>query len=404
MSSEYFFFFADNECMKRISLVFAAAFFTASFCAAQNFPSTDLSNFRQEGIASWYGAEFNGRPTASGEIFSSSLYTAAHPTLPFGTWLTVTNLNNGRKVNVRVNDRGPFISSRIIDLSQAAAQMLDMVGTGIAPVLIEALNNYNQAVDPAYRPGAGSSSVPSAPYQGYQSNPYQAPQEQVRPSQTPQYLPQPVQPQQPQYGQQSQYDQQPQQMPPMQPQAQQPVVVLQPPQQTQQMPDGSQPVQSIQPLQIQIPIEVKPIVSTGAYPPAASGAEPAASPAAANPPPAAPAASPAPANPAQPAPASPRAVPVIPVPESASAAAVPPIQVTIRPNAIYRVQIGSFKEARNALTAFERLKEAGLNPVYERNDNYFRVVLSGIPSDEIAGVLQKVQAAGFSDLLLREEQ
>jgi cell division protein FtsN len=85
-------------------------------------------------------------------------------------------------------------------------------------------------------------------------------------------------------------------------------------------------------------------------------------------------------------------------------APVPPIQVRVKPNTIYRVQIGSFKEARNALTAFERLKEAGLSPVYERNGDFFRVVLSGIPSEEMAAILQKVQTAGFTDPLLREER
>jgi cell division protein FtsN len=90
-------------------------------------------------------------------------------------------------------------------------------------------------------------------------------------------------------------------------------------------------------------------------------------------------------------------------PEAAPVPA-PQIQVTVKPNAIYRVQIGSFKEARNALAAFERLKGAGLSPVYERHDDFFRVVLSGIPSEEMAAVLQKVQTAGFNEPLLREER
>jgi rare lipoprotein A len=82
----------------------------------------------------------------------------------------------------------------------------------------------------------------------------------------------------------------------------------------------------------------------------------------------------------------------------------PPVQVTVKPNAVYRVQVGSFREARNALAAFDRLKGAGLNPVYERNGEFFRVVLAGIPSEEIAGVLQMVHTAGFRDPLLREER
>ncbi len=113
----------------------------ASVLAAQEGPSADRAAasaaFRQEGIASWYGAEFEGRPTASGEVFNAKLLTAAHPTLPFGTVLTVTNTHNGKKVVVRVNDRGPFVAARIIDVSRAAAEKLDMIVTGTAPVVIE---------------------------------------------------------------------------------------------------------------------------------------------------------------------------------------------------------------------------------------------------------------------------
>jgi len=96
--------------------------------------------FRQDGIASWYGREFEGRPTASGEIFDSSLLTAAHPSLPFGTRLVVTNQHNNKSVTVRVNDRGPFVPARIIDISRAAAEQLDMIVTGTAPVSVVSLD------------------------------------------------------------------------------------------------------------------------------------------------------------------------------------------------------------------------------------------------------------------------
>ncbi len=88
-------------------------------------------------FASYYGEPFHGRPTASGEIFDMNAYTAAHKTLPFGTMLEVTNLENGKKVVVRVNDRGPFVGNREIDLSRAAAEMLGMIGQGIARVAIK---------------------------------------------------------------------------------------------------------------------------------------------------------------------------------------------------------------------------------------------------------------------------
>ena len=104
--------------------------------------------FHQEGIASWYGTEFDGKPTASGEVFDSGLFTAAHPTLPFGTIITVTNQQNHRRVTVRINDRGPFVAARIVDLSRAAAEGLDMLATGTAPVLLEeAINTVVGSVD-----------------------------------------------------------------------------------------------------------------------------------------------------------------------------------------------------------------------------------------------------------------
>ena len=92
-----------------------------------------------KGLASWYGNEFHGRPTASGETFDQYAMTAAHRTFPFGTVVRVNNLSNGRAVDVRINDRGPFIRGRIIDLSRAAAQRVDMIVDGVVPVRIEVL-------------------------------------------------------------------------------------------------------------------------------------------------------------------------------------------------------------------------------------------------------------------------
>lgn len=89
------------------------------------------------GLASWYGQFHHGRPTASGEIFDMAQLTAAHRTLPFGTRLRVTNLQNGRFVGVRVNDRGPYVAGRILDLSRGAARMLDMVERGVVSVRLD---------------------------------------------------------------------------------------------------------------------------------------------------------------------------------------------------------------------------------------------------------------------------
>ena len=88
-------------------------------------------------MASWYGGKFQGRQTANGETFDTNKLTAAHKSLPFDTIVKVTNLLNNRSVRVRINDRGPFIAGRIIDLSRAAADAIDMTGRGIAPVIIE---------------------------------------------------------------------------------------------------------------------------------------------------------------------------------------------------------------------------------------------------------------------------
>ena len=100
---------------------------------------TTLSAYEQEGLASWYGGKFQGRQTANGEIFDTNKFTAAHKTLAFGTVVKVTNLENGESTVVRINDRGPFIPGRIIDLSRAAAVAIGLAGKGVAKVRVEEL-------------------------------------------------------------------------------------------------------------------------------------------------------------------------------------------------------------------------------------------------------------------------
>lgn len=92
------------------------------------------------GIASWYGYPFHGRAAADGEIYDMEKLTAAHRTLPFGTWVRVTNLTNNKTVDVRITDRGPFIIGRIIDLSHAAAQAIELIGPGIAQVRLDVIS------------------------------------------------------------------------------------------------------------------------------------------------------------------------------------------------------------------------------------------------------------------------
>jgi rare lipoprotein A len=93
--------------------------------------------YRAEGIASWYGSDFHGRLTANGEVYDMEAISAAHPTLPIPSYARVTNLQNGRSVVVRVNDRGPFHANRIIDLSQKAAELLHLRRSGVGRVRVE---------------------------------------------------------------------------------------------------------------------------------------------------------------------------------------------------------------------------------------------------------------------------
>lgn len=99
----------------------------------------------ETGLASWYGRRFHGKLTASGEIFNQEKFTAAHRTFPWGSRVKVTNLANGKSVEVRINDRGPFGQGRIIDVSRAAAGVLGMVGSGITTVRIEWLSDSEKS-------------------------------------------------------------------------------------------------------------------------------------------------------------------------------------------------------------------------------------------------------------------
>jgi len=134
---------ASTACLHRHHRVASAA----RVPSAARAPSTPVPIVQGErGIASWYGHPYHGRPTASGEIYNMYDMTAAHKTLPFGTRVTVHDLENGRDVTVRINDRGPFIEGRIIDLSYAAAQAMHM--PGIAQVRLEILDLEQAAAIP----------------------------------------------------------------------------------------------------------------------------------------------------------------------------------------------------------------------------------------------------------------
>jgi rare lipoprotein A len=258
--------------MKRSCTVLLLTFFSGFLAAAQTEEIPPGSAFRQEGIASWYGAEFDGRPTASGEIFNAALFTAAHPTLPFGTMLLVTNKQNNRRVMVRVNDRGPFVSARIIDISRAAAEQLDIISTGTAPVIVESLETLpdSQVQPPPDRSGAAPVRQDPEPGQNYRSGSLS--------------------------------------------------------------PDNR----------------------------------------------------------------------IVQTPRDRSLRLIPAINP--ERNRVYRLQVGSYRIPRNAVEAFEKLKNAGLNPAYERNGEYFRVVLAGIQAEDIGTVSEKILTAGFGEALIREER
>lgn len=124
-------------------------------------PLTSKGNFKQRGIASWYGKKFHGQRTSSGEVYDMYAMTAAHPTLPIPSYARVTNLSNQKSVIVRVNDRGPFLHERAIDVSYTAAHKLGIIGNGSGEVEVESLD-------------AGAGAAPVAPGEPAQSKPLES--------------------------------------------------------------------------------------------------------------------------------------------------------------------------------------------------------------------------------------
>jgi peptidoglycan lytic transglycosylase len=124
-----------------IALVLASACSVPPARVHVPLPPAANSHVSQTGIASWYGPGFHGKATASGEVYNQDDMTAAHQTLPLGSKVMVTNMENGRTAEVLVNDRGPFAKGRIIDLSYAAAQSINMVGPGTALVRLDVIDS-----------------------------------------------------------------------------------------------------------------------------------------------------------------------------------------------------------------------------------------------------------------------
>ena len=126
------------------------------------YPKEDLT-YRETGIASWYGPNFHGKRTANGEIFNQNALTAAHPTLPMPSMVRVTNLQNGRALELRINDRGPFANNRIIDVSKRASQLLGFQRQGTAKVRVEILELESRQLAAAARRGTPDPDVAAPP-------------------------------------------------------------------------------------------------------------------------------------------------------------------------------------------------------------------------------------------------
>ena len=376
-----------------------AIFFIVLICYPFIISAEDSAGgeyFHQEGIASWYGTEFDGRPTASGELFDSSLFTAAHPSLPFGTLLNVINQHNNKLVVVRVNDRGPFVSARIIDISMAAARELDMITTGTAPVMIQSIEkliprspsdkpiiqmpDIAQPVEPK-SPAPPIVHAEKQPLQAVTPSPEPAPAADHAPV-TAHVTPQPR-------------DKSPEETVPAPETAQTtPQPESQPHEHEQAAPAVApvtvtlQPAPAIPPPAPAQAVAVQPASPPPAAAPAPAAAQPASPPPAAVPAPAAPAATPQ-RRPAQAAYSSP-------------ATLIP--NITPVSGKKYKLQVGAYRLSQNAYATHEKLKNAGLNPAYEQYGDITRVILPGISGNEVNSILRILGSAGFNEALIREER
>jgi rare lipoprotein A len=132
----------ETKTVRRTCLWLPAINLVLMACTCLPKGARDLDvGIKDRGIASWYGQDFHGSLTASGEIYDMEALTAAHRTLPLGTIVRVTNVANGQQTSVRINDRGPYVNGRVLDLSHAAARALGMVRDGISPVQVEVIGH-----------------------------------------------------------------------------------------------------------------------------------------------------------------------------------------------------------------------------------------------------------------------
>lgn len=145
-----------------LALIVTAMMFTACGRKRARVATPPRIGTTQTGVASWYGPPYHGRRSANGEVYDMERLTAAHRTFAFDTWVRVRNLDNGKEVDVRITDRGPFVRGRIIDLSKAAARDIDMIGPGVAKVKLKVIDPRD-AVRPEPRTSASSFPPKSSP-------------------------------------------------------------------------------------------------------------------------------------------------------------------------------------------------------------------------------------------------
>lgn len=151
---------AIPDAVPRIERHAPANFRPYSVFGVRYFPISEDQPYRQQGLASWYGKKFHGQKTANGEIYDMYAMTAAHPTLPLPSYARVTRVANGRSIIVRINDRGPFHSGRIIDLSYVAAAKLGLIGPGSGQVVVQAITNADIRAGRYPAPGVMASAPP----------------------------------------------------------------------------------------------------------------------------------------------------------------------------------------------------------------------------------------------------
>ena len=324
---------------------------TALIGAMSLLPLSAEELLTAETYASYYGEAFNGRPTSSGEIFNMNAYTAAHKTLPFGTFLEVTNLENGKKVVVRVNDRGPFVANREIDLSKAAAESLGMISHGITRVSIKKVDSLDHAALMATNDvysDAPAEAVQTERAIGSNTQTEAVPLQQVGSAEsTPSNLgtvPE-VQVLQPNATQTSQ------------PSAMQPNAA----QSNATQPNTTQTSQS-NTAQTQQAATDRQAVQTNS----AQGV----------------------------------------APRSAFAPSeqfAPLMYSQGSSGVLWRIQLGAFVREENALRLVVQLRKAGFEPAYERTEKTVRVVLPGIPPADLEKVKEALANHAFTDYVIRQE-